>query len=148
MRPYKPRDPAVTSRIMARVRAKENRTEVALRKALWRRGFRHHLYDRLPGRPDLSFRSRRTVVFVDGDFWHGRILQERGSEALAESFRTVRREWWIAKIMRNVADDRRAEERLRALDWRIIRIWESDVMRDVEGIAERVARELGSVLPR
>jgi DNA mismatch endonuclease (patch repair protein) len=147
-RPYKPRDPKVTSAVMSAVRSKGNKAEVALRKELWRRGYRYRLYDgRLPGRPDLVFRSRKAVVFVDGDFWHGRALIEQGSEALLTAVRTERGEWWLNKITRTVERDRLASERLRSDGWKVLRLWESEVKRDVAAAADRVEEFLTQSRP-
>ena len=126
---------------MAAVRPRHNRAEVALRKALWRRGLRYRLYDRrLPGRPDLVFPAFRSVVFVDGDFWHGRILVERGPRALRRSFRSQRADFWVMKIKRNAQRDREQTAALGALGWQVIRVWETDVLKDLTGVAARIAR--------
>lgn len=117
---------------MSSVRGKNNRAEVALRKALWRRGFRYRLYAKdLPGTPDIVFRRHKLAVFVDGDFWHGRVLRERGPGALAASIRTERRDYWIAKIEKNAARDITSVERLEALKYAVLRFWERDILKDV-----------------
>jgi DNA mismatch endonuclease, patch repair protein len=134
---------------MAAVRGKNNRAETALRKALWRRGYRYVLYDRkLPGTPDLVFRRQRVAVFVDGDFWHGRVLRENGPEALARSFRTVRREYWVAKIHRNSSRDLRTTSELAELGYKVLRLWEKDVLKDVANAANIVERALRNVRTR
>ena len=66
-----PRDPKITSRIMAAIRGRDTEPERLLRSALFRRGLRFRLHAKLPGRPDIVFRRVRVAVFVDGDFWHG-----------------------------------------------------------------------------
>lgn len=142
-RRYVPRDPAVTSAIMSAIRGRDNRAEVALRKALWRLGYRYRLYDsRLPGRPDMVFRSRNAVIFVDGDFWHGRTLIELGPKALRSTLRTERRAFWIKKIRRNVQRDAAATDALRALGWRVLRVWEKDVVLSQKRVVARAARFL------
>ena len=65
------RDPAVTSRIMSRVRARDTVPELLLRRALFRRGLRYKLGYKIAGKPDLTFVTPRVAVFVDGDMWHG-----------------------------------------------------------------------------
>ena len=73
---------------MSNVRAKDTKPELALRRSLWQLGLRYRLHPRgLLGRPDLVFTKARVVVFLDGDFWHGRTLLEQGREALARQFR-------------------------------------------------------------
>ncbi|GLC26348.1 very short patch repair endonuclease [Roseisolibacter agri] len=134
-------DPAFVSRRMAAVRSTNNAAEVALRKALHRLGLRYRLYDSaLPGRPDIVFASARVAVFVDGDYWHGRVLVEQGSRAFRRSIGPTNRAYWLVKIRRNVARDAEHAAVLRAAGWRVIRLWEKDVKADVERYAHRIAR--------
>lgn len=144
-RPYVAREPGLTSRMMAAVRSRENRAEVLLRRELWRLGLRYRLYGSgLPGRPDLVFKSRRTVVFVDGDFWHGREYIEGGDPALSRMFRgsEAKRLFWVQKIKSTVARDLTVNRQLRAMGWRVIRIWETTVLEDVARAAKLVSRSV------
>lgn len=144
-RPHRPRDPQATSRLMASVRHGDTEAEVALRRALWRLGLRYRLHDRrLPGTPDIVLRGARVAVFVDGDYWHGRILLEQGLDALRAAFRTPNRDFWIAKIVRNVERDRRQTAALECLGWRVIRVWSRDVLRSADQEAARIRRALAS----
>lgn len=147
-RPYKPRDAAVTSRMMAAVRGKNSRAELALRRALWRRGFRYRLHDsRLVGRPDIVLAKWRAAVFVDSDYWHARLLIEQGEAALRATIRGARQDWWVAKLTRNAERDREVTTRLSADGWRVIRVWESDILVNPERVADIVERALkGRVL--
>jgi DNA mismatch endonuclease (patch repair protein) len=141
-----PRDPAVTSRIMAAVRSKDTSCELSLRRELWRRGLRYRLHggsqagSTLPGRPDIIFGRPRVIVFVDGDFWHGRLLRAQGVAALAATFRSERRDWWVHKIVGNAARDNRNSRLLRSRGWLVIRVWESDVRNRLKVVADRVER--------
>lgn len=142
-KPYLPRDPKVTSAIMSAVRGRNNKAETLLRRALWRRGYRYVLYDRtLPGTPDFVFRRQRVAVFVDGDFWHGRVLREQGVEALTKSIRTVRRDFWIEKIQRNASRDVLTTSQLRRVGYKVIRVWEKDILKDVSKAADSIERSL------
>jgi DNA mismatch endonuclease, patch repair protein len=142
-RQRRPRHPEVTSRLMSRVRGTGNKAEVALRKELWKRGYRYQTYaQNLPGTPDIVFRGSRIAIFVDGDFWHGRILIENGDQALVDSFQTERRDFWIAKIRRNVSRDRQKTAELHELGWRVIRVWERDILRDLSAIADQIEKHL------
>ncbi len=133
-----PRDPAVTSRIMARVRSKDSKAELALRRALHARGFRYRLHGKnVLGRPDIVNRSRRLAIFVDGDMWHGNEHHRRGLASLAELFPS-RTEWWVAKIEANMRRDREVTTTLREQGWTVIRLWESDVLADPTAAAQRV----------
>ena len=76
------RDPAITSRMMAKVRSKNSKAELApLRRALHARGLRYRLHSRdVLGHPDIAIRSRKLAVFVDGDMWHGNERKRRGPD--------------------------------------------------------------------
>lgn len=126
--------------MMARVRHKDSRAELALRRALHAAGVRYRLHaPDVMGRPDLVIRSRRLAVFVDGDLWHGNPdeVRRRGRASLAELFPT-RTEWWVAKIERTVARDREVTSALREQGWTVLRLWEHDVLRDPDGCARTV----------
>lgn len=116
---------------------KENtRCELVLRKALSATGLRYRLSaSDLPGRPDVVFRGARVVVFIDGDFWHGRNLHERVAK-LAVGHNAP---YWVAKITGNVARDERITASLTADDWLVLRYWETDIHEDVGRIAEEIA---------
>jgi DNA mismatch endonuclease (patch repair protein) len=123
------------SEIARRIRKTDSRAEVALRKELWRRGARYRKNARgLTGIPDLVFTSPRVVVFCDGDFWHGRGWNERKRRLQ----RGANASYWISKIERNRARDRRVSRELKADGWVVMRLWESDVSADVEAAATRV----------
>lgn len=131
---------------MSSVRSKDTAPELRLRRALWQRGFRYRIHVRdLPGRPDLVFFRRRTVVFVDGDFWHGRVLREQGIDALASKFK-VRAEWWTRKITKNVERDEAAASVLKEEGWTVLRVWETDLRRDLAGAVERIIKALDQAL--
>jgi DNA mismatch endonuclease (patch repair protein) len=88
----------------------------------------------MPGKPDLVFSGARVVVFCDGDFWHGRewpFLRERLEQRANASY-------WIAKIESNIQRDQRHTAQLEEAGWHVIRLWETDIKRDVSAAAERV----------
>lgn len=102
--------------------------EVALRRELHRRGLRFRVDEcRLPGRPDLAFTRAKVAVFVDGCFWHR--CAEHGT------LPRHNRDWWRAKLDRNVARDRRKDAALDGLGWTVLHVWEHE---PVESAAERV----------
>jgi DNA mismatch endonuclease, patch repair protein len=113
--------------------------EVVLRKELRKLGLRFAInVASLPGCPDIVFRRDRLVVFCDGDFWHGRHLQQR----LGKLARGHNSQYWIAKIQANVERDRRNMRTLRATGWRVLRLWESDISRAPAAIAATIAHGL------
>jgi len=125
---------------MAAVRSRDTTPERQLRRAARGLGRRFRLcVENLPGRPDLVFPVERVAVFVDGDFWHGRQWRLRGHASLESQFaRSHSRAYWVAKITRNMLRDRRATRRLRALGWRVVRVWESDLRERPERCIGRV----------
>lgn len=133
-----PRDREVTSRMMAAVKNKDSKAELALRHTLHARGLRYRLHARdVTGRPDIVIRSRRLAIFVDGDMWHGNEHKRRGLSSLADLFPT-RTEWWVDKIERNIRRDQQVNEQLAADGWTVIRIWESEILEDPQKAADRV----------
>lgn len=107
---------------MSANRAKGTKPEVTLRKALWRaghRGYRLH-YKKIPGRPDITFVSKKVAIFVHGCFWH---RCPKCAYALPKN----NTEFWQAKFDRNVARDKRKKADLKHLGWTILTIWECDL---------------------
>jgi DNA mismatch endonuclease, patch repair protein len=124
------------SRTMARIRRRDTRPELLLRRALWAQGHRGYRLDvkTLPGRPDIAWRSRRLAVFVDGAFWHGHPSAFRHGKSGA---------YWDEKIARNIRRDRAADEALRAMGWTVIRLWDFDVRRELPACLDRIELALG-----
>ncbi|MFA7429561.1 MAG: very short patch repair endonuclease [Rhodospirillaceae bacterium] len=121
--------PLTRSEVMSRIRGKDTKPELAVRRALWAAGLRYRLHDkRLPGRPDLVFAGRRTVVFVHGCFWH---CHEGCVKFRIPKTRT---DWWTAKLARNRARDTQVRAALEAAGWRVLVIWECEVA-DVKRLA-------------
>ena len=119
----KPKAGSLTrSENMSRIRGKDTRPEMMVRRAFWKAGLRYRLHDkRLPGSPDLVFPSQRTVVFVHGCFWH--------CHEGCENFRIpkTRTDWWIAKLERNKTRDAETRTKLEAAGWHVFVIWECEV---------------------
>ncbi|MDE2988609.1 MAG: very short patch repair endonuclease [Chloroflexota bacterium] len=119
------------SETMRRIRRKDTKPEIALRKELFRRGLRYRVdYARVPGRPDIAMVGRRLAIFVDGEFWHGK---KHTAERYAEMT-----EYWRNKIARNMDRDRRVNGELRDLGWTVVRVTDRAVLSDVSAIADFV----------
>ncbi len=127
----------VTSRVMSANRGRDTKPEIALRKALWRagmRGYRVNLKG-LPGRPDIAFTKHRLAIFLHGCFWHRcPICQLSDPKTNAE--------FWTKKFKRNKERDERNLERLGALGWHSMVIWECEVKDDLKGVVSRIERAL------
>jgi DNA (cytosine-5)-methyltransferase 1 len=134
------RAPEVVSETMRRVKSRDTRAEVLLRRALWARGLRFRLHrGGLPGKPDIVFAGPRVVVFVDGDFWHGRQWVTRGHSSLSEQFESVHAsDYWVPKITRTVHRDIGQTSELLREGWRVVRFWESEVLSHLDDCVETV----------
>lgn len=115
---------------MSRIKGKDTGVELLIRSALHRRGFRFrtHVTD-LPGRPDIVMKSRRLVVFVDGDFWHGRHFH-RWENKLSP--------FWREKIRTNIQRDRKNIRKLRREGWLVVRLWESQIKKDLNASINKI----------
>ena len=127
---------------MAAVKSADTGPEIILRKELWSRGLRYRLHKAsLPGKPDIVFTAARVAVFVDGDYWHGNQWKLRGFASMEEQLSTVRnRDYWEKKIKRNMDRDRKVNADLRKLGWKVVRLWESDILRRPDWAAGKVMR--------
>jgi DNA mismatch endonuclease, patch repair protein len=120
------RAPALTrSEQMSRIRSSDTRPEMALRSALWHRGLRYRLGQRIgSARPDLIMVRERVAIFIDGCFWHGcpvHYLRPR-----------TREDYWSLKLWRNVTRDIEQTAGLIGEGWRVVRVWEHAIAEDIE----------------
>lgn len=125
---------------------RDTRCELALRRELWRRGLRYRLHvSGLPGRPDIVFPNCRLAIFCDGDFWHGRDLEERLAKLRVGHNPT----YWIAKVRRNVERDAQQTRALEEAGWTVFRFWETDALRKTGEVADIIVAALarGSLVP-
>jgi len=109
---------------MSRVRSKDTKPELAVRRLIHAMGYRYRLHGgKLPGRPDLVFASRRKVIFVHGCFWrrHPRCRNTR--------FPKSRRAFWETKLKENRRRDLRNQRRLRGLGWKFLVVWECQILK-------------------
>jgi DNA mismatch endonuclease, patch repair protein len=115
-------DPARSAQ-MARIRSKDTKPELRVRKVLHGAGLRYRLHDkRLPGKPDLAFPSRRIAVFVHGCFWHRHPDPTCRLARLPKS----RLDFWRPKLEGNAGRDKRNLAELRAAGWDAIVVWECE----------------------
>ena len=107
---------------MAAIHGKDTKPEMGVRRYLWRHGFRYRLNDpRLPGKPDIVMRRYRTCVFVNGCFWHG----HEG----CRYYKTPKTntEFWVNKVKRNKERDLKVQQKLAAMGWHSLTIWECEL---------------------
>ena len=107
--------------MMANIRGRNTRPELAVRRAAHGLGLRFRLHRRdLPGSPDLLFPGRRTAVFVHGCYWH----RHNGCKYAYTPKSNV--EFWVNKLQTNVARDIRTKQELEARGWNVVVIWECE----------------------
>ncbi|MFC4257411.1 very short patch repair endonuclease [Marinobacter lacisalsi] len=124
--------PVERSERMSRVRHKNTKPEMVVRRLVHGMGYRFRLHAKdLPGSPDLVFRSRRSVIFVHGCFWH------RHSGCRLARLPKSRTTFWSQKLEENQQRDRRNQEELRELGWSVLVVWECE-LRDLEGVGRKL----------
>lgn len=122
--------PEERSRCMAAIKGKDTKPEMIIRRYLFSRGLRFRIHVRkLPGSPDMVLRKYKTVIFIDGCFWHG----HDGCRYYRLPKSNI--EFWSNKIGRNKERDAHNEAELKSLGWRVLRVWECDI-RTVAGREE------------
>jgi DNA mismatch endonuclease (patch repair protein) len=110
---------------MSRIKGKDTKPEMLVRRFLHAQGFRYKLHDKsLPGKPDIVLPKYRTVIFVHGCFWHG---HEGCRYFVVPKTRT---EWWVNKIGNNCSNDTRITTQLKKQGWRVLTLWECELKKD------------------
>jgi DNA mismatch endonuclease (patch repair protein) len=122
--------PKQRSYCMSRIRGKNTKPEVTLRRALWAMGLRYRIHHRIPGRPDVVFVSLKLVVFVDGCFWHG--CPHHGVKPKNNA------KFWTKKLRENRTRDKRTNAKLVSQGWAVFRFWEHEIEKDLARVVKRV----------
>lgn len=131
-----PLSPEQRSARMARVRGKNTRPELVVRRLLHDMGYRYRIHRAdLPGRPDIAFIGRKKVIFVQGCFWHQHGCGHYKMPQTATDF-------WRKKLAANVDRDRRNLEALRQLGWQSLEVWECE-LHDRNLLCRRLAEFIG-----
>lgn len=114
---------------MSKIHGKDTSIEVALRKALWRKGYRYRKnYKNIPGSPDICLTKYKVAIFCDSEFFHGKnweVLKprlEKGNNG----------EYWVKKIQENIKRDEENDKKLLFLGWTIIHFWGNDILKNTD----------------
>ncbi len=130
--------PEQISNNMKRVKNKDSKIELLLRKELWRRGLRYRKnVKEIIGKPDIVFKSKKVAIFCDSEFWHG-----YNWEVCKNNIKS-NREFWIPKIERNIQRDMEVTKTLEKDGWTVIRFWGNDIKKktaECADIIERIVR--------
>lgn len=123
-------DSRTRSAIMSKVRSKNTKPEIEVRRALHKAGFRFRLHrPDLPGKPDLVFPRHRLALFVHGCFWHRHGCNRTTMPA-------TNTEFWFNKFCRTLERDRRALKELEAIGWASAVIWECQIEAGISRLVE------------
>lgn len=126
---------------MSRISGKDTKPEVLVRKYLFSKGFRYRKNDaKLPGKPDIVLAKYKTVIFVNGCFWHG----HKGCRYFVWPKNNA--EFWRAKILGNVERDKRTYCQLNKLGWRVIVVWECELKKGTAEIRlDKLIQEIKAI---
>jgi DNA mismatch endonuclease (patch repair protein) len=120
---------------MSRIRGRDTSPEKILRSALWARGKRYRVQQKLLSvRPDLIFKREQLAIFVDGCFWHGcpeHYVKPRSRDA-----------FWSEKLLENFERDRRQTIKLEEAGWQVLRFWEHEIFESLEDVVEKIDKAL------
>jgi DNA mismatch endonuclease (patch repair protein) len=122
---------------MSRIKGKDTKIEITVRKYLFSKGYRFRKNDkRYPGKPDIVLPKYKTVIFVHGCFWH------RHTGCKNATTPKTRTEFWNDKFEKNIRNDKIKQEQLEQMGWKVIVIWECELEKNFLETMERVEAEL------
>ena len=125
---------------MSRIKGKDTKPEIAVRKYLFRKGFRFRKNDkRYPGKPDIVLPKYHTVIFIHGCFWHHHVGCKQATMP-----KTIT-EFWDKKFAQNADNDTRHKQQLEEMGFRVITIWECEIEKDFDGTMEKLVFDLKGV---
>lgn len=129
--------PEQRRRNMQAIHSKDTTIELLLRKALWERGVRYRKnYKKLIGKPDIAITKYKIAVFCDSDYWHGYDWENRNQRIKSN------RDYWVPKIERNMARDRKVTEALQRDGWLVLRFWEWQIRKYLSDCVESVLQAI------
>jgi len=125
--------PEKRSWVMSRIRGTNTKIDLRMDEMLSGMRYRHEMYPKMFGNPDLVIPRKRIAIFCDGDFWHGYKYHEKKRPA---------KKFWRDKIETNMKRDKRITRKLRRDGWSVLRFWEHDIEKDPEKCVRRIKRKL------
>ena len=125
------------SKVMASIKGKNTKPEVAIRKLLWKQGIRYRIHNKnIFGIPDISIKDKMIAVFIDGCFWHGcgRCYKEPRTNS----------KFWRTKISDNKKRRKKVRKYLKNEGWNVLEFWEHEVNSNSEKIISRIISNINS----
>lgn len=133
VKPYRTKQ-EIRSYNMSRIRSKDTKPEMMLRKALWQKGLRYRVHVKeLSGTPDVVFPKQRMAIFCDSAFWHG-----RNAQTTLQRIKTNKK-YWESKIRRNIERDQEVTRTLENAGWTVIRVWDCDIKHNLETVINKIS---------
>jgi len=123
--------------IMSRIRSKNTKIDLKMKQVLSKSGYKFEMYPKMFGSPDFAIRSKKIIIFCDGDFWHGYKYHEKKKPA---------KKYWRKKITSNIKRDRSVSRRLRRDGWSVLRLWEHDINGNPEKCRRKIMRKISQHL--
>lgn len=122
-------------RIMSKIRGKDTKPEIQLRKCFWNKGFRYRKnLKKLPGSPDIVLTRYKIAIFCDSEFFHGKDWEKQRVKVIGGA----NSDYWVKKIERNIERDRQKDDELRALGWTVVHFWSKEIEKDAEACFYKV----------
>ena len=116
---------------MSKIRHKNTSLEVSFRKLLWENDFgRYRIHYKLPGKPDIVYVSKKIIIFLDGDFWHGYNWKKLG--------KIPPKKYWQKKIQKNIDRAKKYNKQLKKDGWIVLRFWEHNVKKNPKKCIKKV----------
>ena len=114
---------------MQHIKSKDTSIEIALRKALWKKGYRYRKnFKGLPGKPDIAITKYKIASFCDGEFFHGKDWEVKKPKLM----NSKNSDYWISKIERNMERDHENEQKLLFMGWTVIRFWGKEILKNTD----------------
>lgn len=122
---------------MSRIKGKDTSIEVKVRRYLFSKGFRFRKNDkRYPGKPDIVLPKYKTVIFINGCFWHMHPGCKQGRLPKSNV------EYWRKKLEKNVLNDKLHIQQIERMGWSSIVLWECELKKDFDGVMEKLLKQL------
>jgi DNA mismatch endonuclease (patch repair protein) len=126
------------SKLMSRISRKDTKPELEFRRVLWKAGVRFRIHSKsLPGKPDISNKALKFVVFIDGEFWHGHDWHRKKKKLKTNAG------FWIPKIERNIQRDKHINMQLESMGFRVFRFWDLQVRNEPGACLKQVLDFIG-----
>jgi DNA mismatch endonuclease, patch repair protein len=121
------------SKVMSKIKGKDSKPELTLRKALWKSNLRYRIHnEKLPGRPDIVIKKYKLAIFVDGEFWHGYDWEKNKLKIKSNT------SFWVPKIERNMQKDRIVKEQLTTMGYTVFRFWSKEIISNLSRVVNQI----------